>query len=86
MPRGLKETSSQIVVSFALNESAANTFTTERIDLQLNALDQEVFVVTGMKLDLETPDLVLAGIGDARTAVFASLSKQDISGSALGLG
>ena len=86
MPRGLKETSSQIVVSFSLNESAANTFTTERIDLQLNALDQEVFVVTGMKLDLETPDLVLAGIGDARTAVFASLSKQDISTSSLGLG
>lgn len=79
MPKGLKSTSSQIVVSFSLNESNPNTFTTDRVDLQLNALDQEVFVVTGMKMDLETPDLVLGGIGTARTAVFASVSKQDIS-------
>lgn len=87
MPKGLKSTSSQLVVSFDLNESGANTFTTERIDLQLNALDQEVFVVTGMKLDLETPDMTLAGIGDARSAVFSTLSKQDISASGnLGLG
>jgi len=87
MPKGLKSTSSQIVVSFDLSESGPNTFTTSRVDLQLNALDSEVFVVTGMKLDLETPDMVLAGIGDSRTAVFATLSKQDISKSAsLGLG
>ena len=57
MPKGLKETSSQIVVSFELAESAANTFTTERVDLQLNALDNEVFVVTGVKLDLDIPDV-----------------------------
>jgi len=79
MPKGLKSTSSQIVVSFSLSESNPNTFTTDRVDLQLNALDQEVFVVTGIKMDLETPDLVLGGIGTARTATFASLSKQDIS-------
>jgi len=82
MPKGLKSTSSQIVVSFALNESAPNTFTTDRVDLQLNALDQEVFVVTGIKMDLNTPDLILGGIGTARTAVFASLSKQNISNAA----
>lgn len=87
MPKGLKETSSQIVISFALTESAPNTFTTERVDLQLNALDQEVFVVTGMKMDLDVPDLVLGGVGTSRTAVFASLSKQDISnGISRGLG
>lgn len=79
MPRGLKETSSQIVVSFSLTETAPNTLTSERIDLQLNALDQEVFVVTGMKLDLDTPDLVLGGVGTARTAVFASVSKQSLA-------
>ena len=78
MPKGLKETSSQIVVSFELAESAANTFTTERVDLQLNALDNEVFVVTGVKLDLDIPD-VQAGSGNVRTAVRATLSKQDIS-------
>ncbi len=79
MPKGLKSTSSQSVVSFSLTESAPNTLTSERVDLQLNALDQEVFVVTGMKLDLDTPDLVLGGVGTARTAVFASISKQSLA-------
>lgn len=80
MPKGLKETSSQIVVSFGLTETAANTFTTERVDLQLNALDNEVFVVTAVKMDLEIPD-VLGGAGNIRSAVFASLSKQNITNS-----
>tara|TARA_Y100001938_G_C8069654_1_gene422342 strand:+ start:79 stop:624 length:546 start_codon:yes stop_codon:yes gene_type:complete len=80
MPRGLKETSSQIVVSFDLIESAANTFTTERIDLQLNALDNEVFVVTGVKMDLDICDANNAS-GNVRSKTFATLSKQDISNS-----
>lgn len=78
MPRGLKETSSQLVISFGLTETGPNTFTSERIDLQLNALDNEVFVITGAKLDLECPD-VFSGLGNVRTANFVSLSKQDIS-------
>lgn len=82
MPKGLKPTSSQIVISFGVTETAANTFTSERIDLQLNALDNEVFVVTGVKLDTEIPD-VLSGVGANRFAVFASVSKQDISNSPL---
>lgn len=80
MPKGLKETSSQIVVSFDLAETGPNTFTTQRIDLQLNALDNEVFVVTGVKFDMEAPDLVIpGGAGTARSANFVSLSKQDIT-------
>tara|TARA_Y100001973_G_C5173976_1_gene320768 strand:- start:949 stop:1497 length:549 start_codon:yes stop_codon:yes gene_type:complete len=87
MPRGLKETSSQITVSFRLTESAPNTFTTERIDLQLNALDNEVFVVTGVKLDVEAPDLIMGpGAGSVRTGVFASVSKQDVSAGIADLG
>lgn len=82
MPKGLKPTSSQIVVSFGLTESAANTFTTERVDLQLNALDNEVFVVTGIKLDTEIPD-VLSSAGANRFAVFSSVSKQDITNNPL---
>ena len=82
MPRGLKETSSPITVSFGISESGPNTFTTERVDLQLNALDNEVFVVTGIKMDLETPDMLLGlGAGPYRIAVFGSVSKQDISNS-----
>ena len=78
MPKGLKETSSPLVVSFTVAETTANTFTTERVDLQLNALDNEVFVVTGVKMDLEMID-VLSGAGNLRYGVFASVSKQDIT-------
>ena len=80
MPKGLKETSSQIVISFTTTETAPNTFTAERIDLQLNALDNEVFVVTGVKMDLGIPEFT-DGVGSGRHATFATLSKQDITNS-----
>ena len=85
MPKGLKEASSPLVVSFSVAETAANTFTTERVDLQLNALDNEVFVVTGVKMDLEMID-ILSGSGSIRYGIFASVSKQDITGQANSLG
>ena len=70
MPRGLKETSSIIAISGSVEESAANTFTSARIDLQLNPLDNEVFVVYGIDLDTQEPDLVPG----AASSVRASLS------------
>lgn len=87
MPKGLTQTSEQIVVSFSATEPNPNSVKQERIDLQLNALDQEVFVVTGVKLDLDPADVVInpAGI-PTRTLSSASVSKQDISSSALGFG
>ena len=60
MPKGIKETSGLIVISSSIAESAANTFTTEQVDLQLNPLDNEVFVVYGIDLDVSAPDLVPA--------------------------
>ena len=56
MPKGLKPTSSQIIVSSLVTESGANTFTQAKIDLQLNVLDREVFVVTAVDLDPHMPD------------------------------
>ena len=56
MPKGLKQSSSIIVVGARVVESAANTFTQERVDLQLNPLDNEVFVVLGANLDVGSPD------------------------------
>lgn len=87
MPKGLTATSEQIVVSFSLEEDNPNSVKQERIDLQLNALDSEVFVVTGVKLDIDPADVVInpAGI-PTRTKSFACISKQDISASALGFG
>ena len=70
MPAGLKQTSSPIQISAAVSESAANTLTTDTIDLNLNALDQEVFVVTQVNIDVDAPDSVLA----TTTTVDATLS------------
>jgi len=58
MPKGLKETSSLISIGFDVTETAANTFTQERVDLQLNPLDNEVFVVYAIDLDLGAPDAI----------------------------
>ena len=70
MPRGLKETSSIISIGASVVESAANTFTTARVDLQLNPLDNEVFIVYGIDLDMVEPDLVPGQV----TVANASLS------------
>ena len=61
MVKGLKSPSSPVTVSFSVPESAPNTYTQERINLALNVLDQEVFVVTGVNLDVLPPSAV-AGV------------------------
>jgi hypothetical protein len=60
MPKGLKETSSLITIGFSVSETAPNTFTQGRIDLQLNPLDNEVFVVQAINLDPSAPDAIAA--------------------------
>lgn len=55
--KGLTQTSSLIQISASVTESAANTFTVEQIDLQLNPLDREVFVVQAVDLDAQAADL-----------------------------
>ena len=76
MASGLKSTSESIAVSFSLQESAANTFTQGRVDLQLNPLDQEVFVVTAINLDPAAPD----GTAGTNTQIHASLSTTSQTG------
>jgi hypothetical protein len=70
MPKGLKPTSSPIQISAAIVETAANTLTSETIDLTLNVLDREVFVVTQLNIDVDAPDAVTA----TSTSVEATLS------------
>ena len=55
MPKGLKPTSGVIVISADVDETAANTFTSQKVDLQLNVLDREVFVVQAIDLDVFAP-------------------------------
>lgn len=51
----LKKSSEIIRIGFSITESAANTFTQSRVDLQLNPLDQEVFVIVAADLDPAVP-------------------------------
>lgn len=61
MPKGLKQTSSVVSIGFGVDETAANTFTQDQVDLNLSPLDREVFVVLAVNLDPFTPD-ALAGV------------------------
>jgi hypothetical protein len=89
MPTGLKPSSSPIQISAAVTETAANTLTSEQIDLTLNVLDNEVFVVTQINIDVDAPDS-LTGLTTsvdatvsttARTTV-GSIADQNVLGSA----
>ena len=68
--KGLKQSSETIVIGFSVDESAPNTFTQGQVDLQLNPLDNEVFVVTGINLDPSFPD----AIATVNTSVKCSLT------------
>lgn len=58
MPRGLKESSGIVAISSRTVESAANTYTQEQIDLNLDPLNNEVFVVVAIDLNPSFPDMV----------------------------
>ena len=70
MPKGLKPTSSQIVISGQVLEVAAGAFVQSEVDLTLNVLDREVFVVTAADLNVFTPEAIAA----TDTSVSGSLS------------
>ena len=55
----LKKTSEVITISSSISESAANTFTEVQVDLQLNPLDQEVFVVLAVDLNPAEPEMII---------------------------
>jgi len=67
--KGLSQTSETIVIGFSVDESAANTFTQGQVDLQLNPLDNEVFVVTGINLDPFFPSALAATDTRVKTAL-----------------
>lgn len=71
----LKRTSSTIQIGFGLTESGANTFTQERVDLQLNPLDNEVFVVEAINLNPLAPDAIAA----TNTSVSCSITSTSVA-------
>lgn len=58
MPKGLKATSSIVAVSADVVETAANTYTQEQISLDLDPLNNEVFVVVAIDLNPQFPDAI----------------------------
>ena len=48
---GFKKTSDLIAISFGVTESAADTYTEEEIALQLDVLNNEIFVVLAADLN-----------------------------------
>ena len=66
----LKRTSSSIAISFRVETSAADTYTQGQIDLSLSPLDNEVFVVEAIDLDVAPPTALAA----TDTSVPGSLS------------
>jgi hypothetical protein len=78
MVKGLKQTSQSVAIGFAFNESAANTFTQESIDLNLSPLDREVFVVTAINLDPLEPD-ALAGTNTATNVSLTTTSQTGVA-------
>lgn len=56
MPKGLKQTSDVVAISAKVTETAANTFTQQTVSLDLNPLDNEVFVVVAIDLNPAAAD------------------------------
>ena len=75
--KGLTQTSSLIAISGGVAESAVDTFTQNRFDLQLNPLDNEVFVVVAIDMNLTPPD---ADVSHEFNSTLASLSTTERTG------
>ena len=86
--KGLKPTSSPIQISASVTELVPGTLVTDQIDLTLNVLDNEVFIVTQINIDVDAPDnLLLATAVDAtvsttRRTTVGSIADQNVLGSA----
>lgn len=56
--KGLKRQTETVSISAAVTESGANTFTATTIQMNLDPLSNEVFVVTRVDIDQQNPDLI----------------------------
>ena len=71
---GFKKTSDTIAISFGLAETAPNTFVQEEVALQLDILNNEIFVVLAIDMDLQSPDAV-AGVDTAISSSITTTSQ-----------
>ena len=75
---GFKKTSDLIAVSFGVSESAVNTYTQEEIALQLDVLNNEIFVVLAVDLNPGVPSAI-AGLDTNVRAAITSTSATAMS-------
>jgi len=75
---GFKKTSDIIAISFGVTETGPSTYTQEEIALQLDVLNNEIFVVLAADLNPETP-LLVPGITTSVTAAVTSTSSTTMS-------
>lgn len=76
---GFKQSSDIIAVSGRVEESAANTFTEAEINLSLDALNNEIFVILSVDTALSPPD-ALAGVDTAMFFQLSSTTQAAITG------
>ncbi len=72
---GFKKTSDTIAISFDVLETAPGIFTENEIALQLDVLNNEIFVVLAVDLDLSEPE----GIAGVDTAVRSAVSSTSLT-------
>ena len=70
MVKGLKQTSSTVAIGFQVTETGPNTFTQGTVDLNLDPLNNEVFVVLAIDLNPTAPN----SVAGTNTEVAASLT------------
>jgi len=75
----LKRSSSTIVIGARVEETAPNAFTQGSVDLQLNPLDNEVFVVQAIDLDVAPPEAI-AATNTATNATLTTTSQSALPG------
>jgi hypothetical protein len=75
----LKRTSEPFIISTAIAESAANTFTEDQISVNLNPLDQEVLLILAVDIDCFAPDVVNA-LNTAQTVSVSTSSATTVLG------
>jgi len=75
---GFKKTSDTIAISFGLAEAGANTFIQSEVALQLDVLNNEIFVVLAADLDLTPPDAI-AGTDTTVTSSVCSTSQATVT-------
>ena len=74
---GFKKTSELIAISFNVTQSAPDAYTEDEIALQLDVLNNEIFVVIAADLNCTVPALV-AGVSTNTAAAIASTTQATI--------